>query len=117
MMPNLIGSMMADCAMLTPQTEPDGQGGNRTIWTEGRRFSAAIVKTGTVLSTAEGRRAAAQTYTVTTPAGVGLAFDGAFRRIEDGATFRVTSDSADSRPPACASFDFEQVTAERWEIP
>ena len=53
---------------------------------------------------------------MTTPKGVGLQFCDVFCRVSDGAVFRVTQGSEDSATPAGATFQFEQATAERWEL-
>lgn len=114
-MNNLIGRFLGACVRLEPRKELDGQGGFATRWTEGREFMAAVVKKGSSRSRNAERETLGESYSVTTPPGVGLMFGDAFRRKADGAVFRVTSNNTDSRPPKGAGFDFERVTAERWE--
>ena len=57
-----------------------------------------------------------KSYTVTTWLPKLLRFGEVFRRVEDGAVFRVTSDSADIKTPARSSFQIAQCKAERWEL-
>ena len=109
-------NFMMSCVRLDKVTAGDGQGGYTTEWTEGARFRAAIVKDKTLAARVAEKEGVTEVYTVTTETGVGLDFHDVFRRLEDGMIFRVTGNALDSRPPAVASFTFEQVSAERWEL-
>lgn len=115
--PGLVGNFMARCTMLEKKRIPDGQGGFKTGWEDAGPFMAAVVKDNTLAARVAEKQGVTEVYTVTTPEGVGLEFHDVFRRDSDGATFRVTSNAIDSKPPAVATFSFEQVTAERWELP
>ena len=113
----LIEQSMTDCVMLWESGVPDGLGGEKAIWTPGAAFRAAITKDNTVAARMAEKQGVTERYTVTTAPGAELDFHKVFRRLSDGQVFRVTSNGADSRPPACATFDFKQVTAERWTPP
>lgn len=113
----LIDGYLQSCVMLTKKRVPDGQGGFEAIWTDGDEFDAAIVKDRSLQARVAEKQGVSSVYTITTARGVALEYHEVFRRVSDGATFRVTSDYTDSRPPNVATFDFEQVTAERWELP
>lgn len=113
----LIDGYLQPCVMLTKKRVPDGQGGFEAIWTDGDEFDAAIVKDRSLQARVAEKQGVSSVYTITTARGVALEYHEVFRRVSDGAIFRVTSDYTDSRPPAVATFDFEQVTAERWELP
>lgn len=113
----LIDGYLQPCVMLTKKSVPDGQGGFEAIWTDGDEFDAAIVKDRSLQARVAEKQGVSSVYTITTARGVALEYHEVFRRVSDGATFRVTSDYTDSRPPNVATFDFEQVTAERWELP
>lgn len=112
----LVENFMEDCVMLEKHRVPDGQGGFNTQWNEGTQFMAAIVKDNTLAARVAEKQGVTEVYTVTTAAGVALDFHEVFRRVRDGAVFRATSNALDSRPPDVATFDFEQVSAERWEL-
>lgn len=114
--PGLVGNFMARCTMLEKKRIPDGQGGFTTKWADAGPFMAAVVKDNTLAARVAEKQGVTEVYTVTTAEGVGLEFHDVFRRDSDGATFRVTSNAIDSRPPAVATFAFEQVNAERWEL-
>ena len=115
--PGLVGNFMARCTMLEKKRIPDGQGGFTTGWADAGPFMAAVVKNNTLAARVAEKQGVTEVYTVTTADGVGLEFHDVFRRDSDGAIFRVTSNAIDSRPPAVATFTFEQVSAERWELP
>ena len=115
--PGLVGNFMARCTMLEKKRIPDGQGGFTTGWADAGPFMAAIVKDNTLAARVAEKQGVTEVYTVTTPTGVGLELHDVCRRDSDGTIFRVTSNARDSRPPAIATFPFEQVTAERWELP
>ena len=115
--PGLVGNFMVRCTMIEKRKIPDGQGGFTSGWADAGPFMAAVVKDNTLAARVAEKQGVTEVYTVTTPTGVGLEFHDVFRRESDGATFRVTSNARDSRPPAVATFAFEQVNAERWELP
>ena len=114
--PALVGNFMARCTMLEKKRIPDGQGGFTTGWADAGPFMAAVVNDNTLAARVDDKQGVTEVYTVTTAEGVGLEFHDVFRRDSDGAAFRVTSNAIDSRPPAAATFAFEQVNAERWEL-
>lgn len=105
------------CIRLEIRQEPDHHGGQITAWSEGAEFEAAIVRDKSAATIMAEANTMERTYIVTTPTGTGLRFHEAFRRLSDGQTFRVTSVPEDKRTPKVATFQFEQVTAEAWELP
>lgn len=113
----LIERQMTACARLTRKSEPDGLGGFATRWTRGERFFAAVIPERSDERREAHKEGVRETYTVTTPEGVGLRFHDAFVRERDGAVFRAVTNSRDSRPPGCATFCFEQARAQRWTPP
>lgn len=114
---SLINRFVRSCELMERTEQPDGQGGTVTAWKPGRQFGAAFVKRDSREGIAAEKTGAAERYTVTIPRRVGLKHGDVIRRIGDGLVLRVTSDSVDTSPPSCASFAFEQVYAERWELP
>lgn len=113
----LIDRFVKTCELLQPVQTPDGQGGSVTRWNAVKQFGAAFVKNQTRQTSAAEKPGSAETYTITVPSRAGLKYGDVLRRVSDKAIFRVTSNSDDSSPPPCASFRFEQVSAERWELP
>lgn len=110
----LFESFMVPCQLVEKTRVPDGEGGWITAWADGPEFNAAIV----LDSTIEARTAEAEgvtgVYTVTVPKNVSLEFHDAFRRLSDGQVFRVTK--VNDSTPDVATFEFNQVQAESWEL-
>ena len=114
---SLIDDFKVECVMLDKVKTPDGAGGYFNEWKEGAVFYAAITSSNSTemkIAEAQGLK---RVYDVTTDVNVVLDYHDVFKRVSDGATFRVTSDGEDKKTPQRASFSFSQVTAERWELP
>lgn len=114
---SLIDVMMERCVMLDKRTIPDGLGGFTHEWQEGATFRAAIVKNSSLEARVAEKQGVTEIYTVTVNRGLTLQYHDVFRRVSDGAVFRVTSNVKDSETPNVATFQIGQVTAERWELP
>lgn len=112
----LIESMSTGCVMMNETSVPDGEGGFTTTWVEGVSFSAAIVRNNSLNARVAEKQGVTEIYTVTTPRGTALKLMDVFKRVKDGAIFRVKSNAIDSETPEVATFQFEQVTAEKWEV-
>lgn len=115
--PPLIENFMEKCVLLEKTRVSDGLGGNEVAYKDGASFMAAVNKEKSLDARVAEKEGVTEVYTVTTAEGVALEFHEVFRRERDKATFRVTSNASDSKPPKAASFSFEQVSAERWSIP
>lgn len=105
------------CQLLEKEKVTDGEGGWKTTWTSKGDFEAAVVldtSSAAVIAESAGMN---RSYTVTCPTGTGLRFHDVFKRMSDGKAFRVTSDPSDVTTPSMATFQFEIVKAEVWEIP
>jgi hypothetical protein len=112
----LIESMMVDCLIMDKRSIPDGEGGFSYQWVEGAPFKAAIVKNNTLNAKVAEKQGVTEIYAVTTERGIILELMTVFKRVKDGAVFRVKSNAVDSETPNVATFQFEQVTAEKWEL-
>lgn len=112
----LFEKMMEPCHMVD-KTTIDGPFGPQFTWKDGAALRAAIVKENSLAARVAEHDGVKSLYTITAPESVTLDFNDVIRRDSDGATFRVTTNSADSKPPKTASFSFTQVKAERWDIP
>ena len=114
---SLLDCYMVSCVFMVPNKTPDGSGGYITTWAEGDTLTAAIVCD----SSTEARKAEAagtvSAYTVTVPRSVHLPFHAVIKRLEDGKTFRITSDNAEKKTPVCTGLDMAQSTAEEWRLP
>lgn len=114
---NLYKTFYQPCVLMEKQRVSDGEGGWISEWYESIGFDAAIVLDTSMQARVAESDGMKSVYTVTTDTNVKLEFHDAFKSIKDGRIFRVTSNPIDKTSPAVASFDFEQVTAELWELP
>lgn len=114
---SLIDSMKELCTMMDRKSLPDGMGGFKPTYMVGAQFYAAIVKDSTMQARIAEKQGVTEVYTITVDKDMPLEYHDVFRRDRDGAIFRVTSNITDSKTPSAASFQFGQVTAERWELP
>lgn len=112
----LFENFMVDCRMVDRVTKEDEYGGFTSEWTDGARFRAAIVKDRELAARVAEKEGVTAVYTVTTEPGARLKYHDVFKRVSDGQIFRVTTNAKDGETPKDATFAFEQVNAERWEL-
>lgn len=111
----LFEDFMVPCTRLERVRVADGEGGWRDAWTDGDGFKAAVVLDSSLNARVAEKQGVTGVYTVTAERGAGLRFHDAFRRESDGATFRVVK--VLDATPSMATFQFDQCTAESWEVP
>ena len=112
---SLLGLNMGPCILLEPTSQPDGCGGYRTVWREGESFDGAVTLEKTLEQDPGDQASGRELYTVTAFRGAGLGYHQVFRRVSDGAVFRVVG--LLGRTPLGAGLELEQVTAEKWRLP
>lgn len=117
--PGILGGLFEACTMMDKVTgnRPDGQGGMVESFQPGASFDALIEKNTTTEAQVAERQGIREMYTVVIRKGLPLKYQDVFRRDSDGATFRVTSNAADSAAPDVSTVQIAKVTAERWDIP
>lgn len=112
----LIDCMKVSCVLMEKTQEPDGSGGYKTAWKDGKRLAAAIIRdTSTEARIAEAA-GTVEMYTVTVSRSVHLKYHDVIKRLSDGKTFRITSDNAESKTPVCTALDIAQSSAEAWRL-
>lgn len=112
----LIDDFMEDYVMMDKVSVPDGVGGFKRDWVEGAAFKGALVKNASTEAVIAERQGIAEIFTFTFDKSLPIGYHDVFKRRSDGAVFRSTSDPTDSKTPKVATFQFAQVTAERWEL-
>ena len=113
---SLVDCMMESCVFMVQNKTPDGSGGYKPEWVDGKPLRAAItLDTSTEAQIAEAA-GTVKTYTVTVSRSVSLKYHDVIKRLSDGKTFRITSDSADKKTPVCSALDIAQSTAEAWRL-
>ena len=114
---SLLSSMAEPCKILNHVRTDDIYGGYREEWTDGATFEAVIVKNSSTEAQIAEKQGVNELFTVVVKKGFALDFHDVFRRIADGAVFRVTSNAKDSEAPGASTVQIAKVTAEKWVIP
>ena len=112
----LYETMMTDCQVMDKRSVADGMGGFTYEWTPGATFRAAIIKDSSMQARVAEKEGVTEVYTITAEKGVTLDYHDVVKRLSDEQVFRVTSIVTDSETPQVASFQFGQVTAEKWVL-
>ena len=110
----LIDAFKVPCVLMEKTRVSDGEGGWITQWVEGVQFKAAIVLDSSMNARIAEQEGVTGVYTVTTDRNVTLDFHDAFKRLKDGAIFRVTK--INDSTPDVATFQFNQYQVEAWEL-
>lgn len=113
---SLLQEAMESCVMLNKSVVDDGYGGERTTWSPGATFQAAITFDSSIEARVGESQGVTSLYTVTTPRTKMLEYHDVFRRVRDGKVFRVTSDGDDRYTPQSATLDMRQVSAEEFVL-
>ena len=102
------------CVVMNHAIVPDGYGGQKSTWTEGAEFYADIFEDTTVETRIGQKLGLTSVYTVSTRRSVGLQPLSVFRRVNDGKTYRVTSEK--KQTPYSSKIDLAFFTAEDYVI-
>ena len=113
----LIYEMMETCHLYNKAIVDDPYGSHSTTYTKGATFDAAVIKNSSTEAIVAEKQGVAEIYTVVTKQGFELDYHDVFRRISDGAIFRVTSRTTDSTAHPASTVKIARVTAERWVLP
>ena len=114
---SLLTQMMEECRILNHVRTDDDFGGYSNIWTEGAKFSAAIAKNSSTEQQIAEKEGISEAFTVVVEDTFSLDYHDVFKRIRDGAIFRVTSRTTDSTAHPASTVRIAKVTAERWVLP
>jgi hypothetical protein len=113
---NLIDEQMEACQVIDKTSVPDGQGGFDYVWKAGAEFQAAITKDSSLQARVAEKQGVTEIYTITVKRGTILNVNDVVKRLSDNTTYRVTSNIKDDETPDRATFQYGQVTAEKWVI-
>lgn len=102
------------CVVMNRAIVLDDYGGQKATWTEGAEFYADIYQDTTVETRIGQKLGLTSVYTVSTRRSVGLQPLSVFRRLNDGKTYRVTSERKQS--PDSSKIDMAFFTAEDYVI-
>ena len=103
------------CRILNHVRTDDPYGGYTESWEDGEAFDAAIIKNGSTEASIAEQQGVNEPFTIVTRNPFRLKYHDVIRRISDGQTFRVTSNTMDSEAPDASTVQIGKVTAERWK--
>lgn len=95
----------------------DGVGGFVSGWTDGPEFEAVERHDTTVEAQVAEKEETASTYTLLVNTGVPLAFPDYIRRVEDGQTFQITSESTEGNAPPESGMALRAVKCKKAVLP
>ena len=114
----IMPGLMKACTILDERTiNPDGQFGMKSVYVDGAKFRAMLKKDQSPEVKVAEAQGLNEMYTVVVETGVMLKYDQVFRRDEDGAIFKVTSNITDSEAPEQSTVQIGAVRAKRWVLP
>ena len=113
----LLFDMMEDCKIMNRVRTDDVYGSYTETWSEGATFKAAISKNTTTEMQIAEKQGISEAFTVVVNKGFSLDYHDVFKRVSDGAIFRVTSRTVDSEAHPASTIKIAKVTAERWVLP
>lgn len=103
--------------LLLPSSEPDGLGGEKTVFLQDVTFSGALSFTSGSEITAGGQPMLKETPVLLHAYDLTLRPGNYVRRVKNGAMYRVTDHSNNMRAPAFSGLRFAQVPVERLVTP
>lgn len=96
----------------------DAEGNPIDTWTESEvTFKAALRFDSSVQAKRAQAEGVQDLYTIVTDTSVMLEFNDVVKRLEDGTTFRVTTNGKDNKTPRSAGLNMRAVSAKVWVIP
>lgn len=105
--------------VLVQKSHVKGDDGNPIVtWTESDApFMAALRFDSSVQAKRAQAEGVQDLYTIVTDTSVVLEFNDVVKRLEDGTTFRVTTNGKDNKTPRSAGLNMRAVSAKVWVIP
>lgn len=112
----LLDTMSEPCVMMDKVTAADGYGGTRVDWDQGAAFDAVVRKDSAPSQVVAQQQGVSEMFTVIVNRDVTLDYHDVFKRLSDGAIFRMTSSTKDAAAPGMSSAPIAKATAERWVL-
>ena len=114
---NLLYQMMEECVFMNRIRTDDPYGGYSEVWAEGASFRAVVSKDGSTEAIIAEKQGLTETSTVVTDKTTALDYHDVFKRVRDGAIFRVTGTTNDNIAHPQSTIPIAKTTAERWVLP
>lgn len=114
---SLMDEYNVKCVLLTKQVVDDPVGGYKTVWTEGASFDAAWeYQSAPAILVAE-QQGVGRIYRIYVDKTLELDYHDAFRRVDNGQVYRVTTPGTDRATPSFSRLNRRLIEVEQWELP
>lgn len=110
---NLLECFGRPCVLLEKTRVDDAEGGWTTTWTDGAAFTNYQALDASMEARRAEQEGVTSVYNALVDQAVPIEYGDYFRDTEIGLTYRVTSNPAEKKAPASASFSLKYFTAER----
>lgn len=95
----MIDDVMVDLVIMDKVSEEDGMGGVENYWKEGARFKGAVSVDNSTEAQVAAKQQVTSFYTIVVKDNVVLDYKSVIKRVDDGQTFRITTDREDGKAP------------------
>lgn len=108
--------LLKDYIFMVKQPVSDGQGGFVTKYIDGVEFKSAVTINNNIQTRIAEKQGVTSLYTVQSYKKTKLEFHDIIKEKETGKIYRITSNSSEMETPEYSTFEFNQVSAELWEL-
>ena len=114
---SLMDEYNVPCVMLVKTRVDDPVGGYKSSWIDGVRFQAAWEYLSAPEITVAEQEGVARTYRIYVDKTLDLDYHEAFRRTDNGQTYRVITPGTDRKTPSFSRLNKRLIEVEKWELP
>lgn len=107
----------ADQFQILDRVTTSGPFGPQISWHPGLIFDCLLTFNSSMESRIAEQAGVTSLFSGLVEKNIPIEFHTVFKRVSDGATFRVTSEPKDDESPEIASFQVKAFTAEKYELP
>lgn len=116
-MKNLLFDAMEPCVKMEQTPIEDAGGGYTSMgWSDVMAFDGFVRKESTPEIIVADKQEVKETFTLVVRSGIVLKYHDVFRRVRDGAVFRLTSNTQDGQTLAASSVPIASANCERWVL-
>lgn len=114
----LLDDFARQCVLMEKTRVPDGAGGYITAWTDGAEFTNYQALDTSMEARIAEKQGVTSVYSALVRKDLPIEYNDAFKDLETGQTYRVTSNPADKQtPPSSGMPPLKFFTAEKWSLP
>ena len=114
---SLLDEYNAECVLLVKTRVDDPVGGYKTTYTDGATFSAAWEYISAPEMIVAEQQDVSRVYRIYVDKTLDLDFHEAFRRKDNGQTYRVTNPGDDRQTPSFSRINRRLIEVEKWPLP